>query len=1074
MNKILKIFLFLILVITSNIISQNKSLAFKNQAILLMKGGRYGEAVDLLNKYIAANPREADGYHNRGLCYEQKINYENAVLDLKRARTLDPANISIKNDLDRVIGIWHRELYQKIDGHKRDIAIDPKHAFSYLEIGKCYRWLEDWSNAEIWYDEYLNRDDNASPDEIIRYTEILAKTGSIIKGERILKKFVARYPEDWRLWSRYGYFTYWLGKYKIAEDAFTASLGFKPFFKEAADGLDLAKREGYLTQYQGRAFEKSEYPIDRYTRILRTDPDNDDIRFNLVKDLIGANRYEEAYQNLQYLQTKHSDDDKFKSYWKNVTENRDSTFNKNVEVFTGRLKENPADKEAVMKLAEAYGNLFYYDNAIEVLTEYLQDLPEDQDLDARFKFAQYAAWNYEWEKAIAQLQKLLQYDPNNIDYQLLRGQIAVWTVNDLDMAEQYLLNVHDKRPNDMNAIIGLVSLYSWEKKFSEAKKYLEIAQAIAPRSNEVENAVSNFEIHVAAEEEVKVFGIKGEAEKLTIQNKCPEALAKFDEYKSKRTALTRDELIEYADIASCAKEFNKAIEAYDKILAEKFDYKIALQRAKNYFYNHDSSKAVVELENLSHQNPNDDEARLFLADAYTQTDQLEKAEDIYRDYAPKIKDESDKNLLDQRMIFLGESYVKDKNFEKASEIFNEVANSSEDSLVQRDLMQRRLYLGSALIDEKKLDEAQELFSQLDQSRFDTDLKKDFNQRKLILGDAFVASQDYSRAEDIYDEVLNSTNDTTQQRLIKERISWIPPYGINRGFHSIGSLFALFLPTNIGLSPFTTYYTDNQKFHFWNYGMRLDAGFIGILGLGASWSRTNLDNLIASRNFSQLKGLATIKILNSLSLFGSYGILNIPNEANRKIGDAGIRFEKQDEYSAVFSFENNDTRMILYSPNLIYSRLGINYYRLNGLYNYKNLFRISALYNYFSISDNNEGNDLQIRLGKMLFQNGLVGYEYYFSSYKFVSPLYYSPRSFESHSIWAEWTANINKFKLKAGGKLGYVPAADFVVSELYGETVYNPITRLIITCRLSYGNSFRYDSSYKSFAGTLYAYFGIY
>ena len=77
-----------------------------------------------------------------------------------------------------------------------------------------------------------------------------------------------------------------------------------------------------------------------------------------------------------------------------------------------------------MKLSESYANLFYYDSAIEVLGEYLQDIPEDGDLDARYKYAQYSAWNYEWEKAIVQIDKLLLLDPNNLDYQLL-NELAI-------------------------------------------------------------------------------------------------------------------------------------------------------------------------------------------------------------------------------------------------------------------------------------------------------------------------------------------------------------------------------------------------------------------------------------------------------------------------------------------------------------------------------------------------------------------------------------------------------------------------------------------------------------------------
>ena len=207
MKYSVKICILIFLLIIPVSLAQKKSDAVKQQAVSLMNEGRIKEAIDQLNKYIASDPRQADGYHLRGLCYEKTTEYQYAVLDLRRAIRLDPNNRQIKNDLDRVISIWHQQLYRKIEGHKRDVAIDPNNPYSYLEIGKCYRWLEEWNDAETWYDRYLERDDNASADEIIRYTEILAKTGSITKGEKVLKKYVERYPEDWRLWSRYGYFT---------------------------------------------------------------------------------------------------------------------------------------------------------------------------------------------------------------------------------------------------------------------------------------------------------------------------------------------------------------------------------------------------------------------------------------------------------------------------------------------------------------------------------------------------------------------------------------------------------------------------------------------------------------------------------------------------------------------------------------------------------------------------------------------------------------------------------------------------------------------------------------------------
>ncbi|MBK7381297.1 MAG: hypothetical protein IPJ03_20345 [Ignavibacteriales bacterium] len=53
--------------------SQNNSENIKSQALQEMKVGRYGEAIDLLNRYISAFPQRADGYNLRGLCNEKEV-----------------------------------------------------------------------------------------------------------------------------------------------------------------------------------------------------------------------------------------------------------------------------------------------------------------------------------------------------------------------------------------------------------------------------------------------------------------------------------------------------------------------------------------------------------------------------------------------------------------------------------------------------------------------------------------------------------------------------------------------------------------------------------------------------------------------------------------------------------------------------------------------------------------------------------------------------------------------------------------------------------------------------------------
>ncbi len=222
---------------------QSSSEKFKRDAISNMGAGRYGEAIDLLNKYISENPQVPEGYFLRGNCYEAQGQYELSVYDFRSASKLNRKNSEISKALSRVTEVWYTQLYNKIEGHKREIAVYPGRPLNYLEIGKCYKNLGNWDEAEEWYDKYLSLEE-PSADEVIRFTEILAKNNHITKGEIILKSFVEKYPKDHRLWSRYGYFTLWLGKNKISISAFTEALTFRPFFKEAIDGLYLAQGKG--------------------------------------------------------------------------------------------------------------------------------------------------------------------------------------------------------------------------------------------------------------------------------------------------------------------------------------------------------------------------------------------------------------------------------------------------------------------------------------------------------------------------------------------------------------------------------------------------------------------------------------------------------------------------------------------------------------------------------------------------------------------------------------------------------------------------------------------------------------
>lgn len=648
MKRVQLILILALLLVTPILQAQKLNEVMKRQAMAHMQNGRYEEAIDLLNKYISENARQADGYNLRGLCFEKKEQYQFAVLDFRRAVRLDPSNPVHKKNLDRVWSIWRPILYKRIDGFKREIAIDPNNPFNYLEIGKSYRWLEEWKDAELWYDQYLARDDDASPDEIIRYTEILSHTGSIVKGEKILKKYVDRYPDDWRLWSRYGYFTMWLGNFQNAERAFTNALEIKPFFIEAKDGLDLARREGYLTLQSPRSFER-EYPIDRFYRVIKNDPNDDESRFQLVEELLNAERFEEAYQQIQYLRTNYENDERFINLNQRIEEYRQGDFQTKIEGLTADLKNDPTNREAVMAIAQNYANMENYPEAEEILSEYLTLVPND--VETRFFYAKVLSYDRLFQDAYDQVNQVVEEDnTNNPEYKLLAGQLGVWLNKDLEAAEQNLLDVLDQDPDNLYALITLGSLNVQRNMSGSAEVYALRAAEVDAQNPDLITLQNLIQAEKARVKRDEILLKLEDARELVNEGRCDEAIPYFLNYMDS-TDLPIDAAFktELASIYICAEDYYSALDLYDQILDEDYSYESAKNRAKILYYMEDNTGAQNEFETLYAEDSTDQEVILFLGDVYSRNKEYDKALQMYEMIEDTAPEEWD---IEQRIDWL--------------------------------------------------------------------------------------------------------------------------------------------------------------------------------------------------------------------------------------------------------------------------------------------------------------------------------------------------------------------------------------------------------------------------------------
>lgn len=650
---------------TAVIQPQIRNEELKIQASELMQMKRYGEAIDLLDRFVASNPQNVEGFLLRGTCYEKRGDFELAVYDYRTAKKISPANNEVNNKLTSATESWTKLLLNKIEGHKREIAIHPSRPINYLAIGIAYKNLGDWNEAEIWYDEFLKRAE-PSADEVLRYTEILAKNNQLKKGETILKKYSERNSSDHRIWSRYGYFLYWLGKFRMAVSAFEESLRIRPFFKEALDGLDLAKGHGYVytindttAKYTyGLPQGTSEYVIDRLLRQIKNNPQNNDLRLKLIDELVKVNRFEEAYQQLNMISDDYSQTEEFKNLYSRIIEYRNVYYKNKIEEFKEILDKQPDNIEALLEIAKYYSYQKDFDSAKEIYIRYLSIKPDDND--ARYHYARLLMWNNELASANVEAEILLKKDPYKTEYQLLNANIKLWLNDDLNQSFILFNKVLSKQPDNQEALLGLAYLNLRFKDIITAEKIYSQLLNFGNTSNEDLNELfRTIELTKKMIHDEKLFSYLELAREYSFNGRCNEAIENFEKY-FEEGGNNKKVYFELADAYQCSGNYAKAINIYDDLISSGFnDYETLKQRAKIVYWSGDSLNAFLEFKKLSSNNPDDAEAKLYLGDTFFQLKQYSSAREIY---AGLLKDSPNSHILKTRMKWLGSEGVSSFSF----------------------------------------------------------------------------------------------------------------------------------------------------------------------------------------------------------------------------------------------------------------------------------------------------------------------------------------------------------------------------------------------------------------------------
>jgi len=119
------------------------------KAVALWKNGKYtnpNQALRLLNKAVAKDPKFANVYSNRGNAYRDLKQYPKALNDYNKAINLDPSHVKAYNNRGNIY--YEQKKYQQaLKDYNQCLRLKPNYSFAYINRGLVFYQLKNKSRA---------------------------------------------------------------------------------------------------------------------------------------------------------------------------------------------------------------------------------------------------------------------------------------------------------------------------------------------------------------------------------------------------------------------------------------------------------------------------------------------------------------------------------------------------------------------------------------------------------------------------------------------------------------------------------------------------------------------------------------------------------------------------------------------------------------------------------------------------------------------------------------------------------------------------------------------------------------
>ncbi len=182
------------------------------------------EAIEFLNDFLNHHPYSEIGWHQLGLQYKIKRQYEQALDAFEYAIISDDEFVGAYMEKAKILERFNR-YSEAIDCYLITLDIEDPTAFAYLRIGKCYQKLQSGNLALQYYNKAL-QEDPLLDKAWVAITDFFCIQRDFGQALYYIERAIAIDSENVKYWERYARINRELKQLKAADHGFEKAMEF--------------------------------------------------------------------------------------------------------------------------------------------------------------------------------------------------------------------------------------------------------------------------------------------------------------------------------------------------------------------------------------------------------------------------------------------------------------------------------------------------------------------------------------------------------------------------------------------------------------------------------------------------------------------------------------------------------------------------------------------------------------------------------------------------------------------------------------------------------------------------------